>query len=148
VGHTPGDTTGSLTHAANLRRSTGTLLGDYWIGLNRSSPASPWSYFNGSLAPAAISNGHPYAHWSWYHPTFALNAGYDCILAWWVAGARSLKHSASCSSSIHSCSTPAMHVPPWAHALEALAGKQHTFTTSLPLAHYKRHRGDCFSCCT
>ncbi len=54
------------------------------MGINRTNAATPWSYFNGTLAATTISNGHPYAHWSWYHPSFALNTGYNCILAWWV----------------------------------------------------------------
>jgi hypothetical protein len=63
-------------------RSKGVLLGDYWTGLNRSAAGADFQYSNGSSALASNSNANPYLHWSWYHPNFATNAGYDCVLAW------------------------------------------------------------------
>jgi hypothetical protein len=86
-------------HTAACRsyfRAKGALLGDYWTGLNRSAAGADFQYSNGSTVSANNSNADPYAHWSWYHPSFASNAGYDCILAWWEAQATmaGLRHRA------------------------------------------------------
>ncbi len=52
------------------------------MGINRSSSASDFEFFSGTVVGPNVSNANPYVHWSWYHPTFSANAGYDCVLAW------------------------------------------------------------------
>jgi hypothetical protein len=103
-------------------RSKGTLAGDYWIGLNRSSSTADYMYFNGTEAPDASSNGLPYAHWSWYHPTFRASAGYDCILAWWVARKEAFLCRLACLAPTPRQGVPASIAPPPTAAAGLTAG--------------------------
>jgi hypothetical protein len=60
----------------NYFRTSGALVGDYWVAINRTDAASPFMYFNGTELGPNNSNASPFVHWSWYHFSFRGNAGW------------------------------------------------------------------------
>ena len=53
----------------------------YWIGLSRPNASMPFAGLDGMPAFENVSDGSPYAHWAWWHPTHKLNTSYSCAMA-------------------------------------------------------------------